>query len=115
MALVALILTACGAGVVLPEGVAQALDARADAYEAQFPGEVDWNIARICLDKPEALYWNDAIQTYAVACVIKAFPDTYGIVLVDVNGVVLNTEHISAKSLTGLEELIRGLGWVRQQ
>lgn len=114
MVVVSLLLAACAGSVNLPDGVSAAMRARADVYDAQFPGNGDMNVARACVEKPAALYWNEQIQTYAVACVLESLPDTYGVVLVDVNNVVLNTEHIGAKSLDGLEDLIIGFGWERK-
>lgn len=114
MALVVLILTACGGeSVVLPEGMSAAMLVRAGEYSAQFPGNEDMNVARICVEKPAGLYWNEPYKTWAVVCEMS-IPNLYGAVMLDVNYTILNSEHISAVSLAGLEELIASVGWVRK-
>ena len=110
------LLSACAGGVtpVLSPEMTAAINVRADLYDAQF-GDDGYNIARICVQTPTALYWNEGIQSYAVACVVPNMPNMYGIVMLDAHNVVLNVEHINADSLTGLEGLISGLGWKRLQ
>lgn len=113
----ALFLTACTgeAGPTLPAEMSSALQARADAYDAQYPGNSDINVARLCLDAPIALYWNEGYQTYAVACEMPALSYTYGVVLLDANNKILNVEHLSAPSVNGFEDLLKGAGWERME
>ncbi len=112
----ALLLAACGGNALaLAPEMTAAMNASADEFDAQFPGNTDINIARICADSPTALYWNAGIQTYAVTCVMPSFSNTFGVVLLDTSNVVLNTSHVNAVSQNGLEDFIGGLGWERAQ
>jgi hypothetical protein len=112
--LAALVLTACsGASVVLPEGMSSAMSARADLYDAQYAGDAEMNVARICVQTPAGLYWNESIQTWAVVCKMP-LPNMYGAVMLDANYTVLSSQHINAVSLTGLEEMIASVGWVKK-
>lgn len=111
--LAVLVLTACsGASVVLPESMSAAMNARADLYDAQYPGD-GMNVARLCVNNPAGLYWNEGIQTWAVVCQMP-LPNMYGAVMLDANYMVLSSQHINAVSLAGLEEMIASVGWVRK-
>lgn len=111
--LMVLVLTACSEGVALPDGMSAAIVERADLYDAQFHGSEDMNVARICAETPAGLYWNEQIQTWAVVCKMP-MENMYGAVMLDVNYTVLNSEHINAVSLVGLEEMIASVGWVKK-
>jgi len=111
MALVAFLLTACGANVTLDTAMTSALNAYADQYDAQHPGDVDWNIARLCADKPLGLYRHEGAQIWAVVCALPVLPGVYGAVLLDSSYTVLSTEHVNAVNLTALEALVFSVGW----
>ncbi len=110
--LTVLILSACGGSkVTLDPALIASLNARADAYDAQFPGDVEWNIARLCVNEPLGLYRYEAGQIWAVVCDIPALPDAYGAVLLDSSYTVLSTEHVTAVNLAALEDLVFSAGW----
>jgi predicted small lipoprotein YifL len=109
--LLALLLTACGAKVTLDSALTSALNTYADQYDAQHPGDADWNIARLCVNDPLGLYRHEGSQLWAVVCKIPAMPGTYGAVLLDSSYTVLLTEHLNAANLTALEELVFSVGW----
>lgn len=113
--LTALLLAACGpSNITLDPALTASLNASADRYDAQFPGDVEWNIAGLCVNEPLGLYRHEAGGLWAVVCVIRAMPDTYGAVLLDNSYTVLSTEHVSAKDLTALEALVFSVGWERR-
>jgi hypothetical protein len=104
--------TACRANkITLDPALTASLNASADSYDAQFPDDEAWNIARLCVTEPLGLYRHEAGQIWAVVCVIRAFPDTYGAVLLDNSYTVLSAEHVSAKDLAALEALVFSVGW----
>ncbi len=109
-----LLLAACTSSnkLTLSAEMKEAMQARADEYAQQYPA--DMNIAQMCVDKPIALYWNAGLQTYAVVCEYP-LPNVYGVLLIDINNVVLNTQHINATSMDDLEGIIGSMGWERTQ
>lgn len=111
--LAVLVLTACGGEVVtLPEGMYATMSARADLYDAQFPGD-GMNVARLCANNPAGLYWNESIKTWAVVCKMP-IENMYGAVMLDANYTVLSSQHINVVSLAGLEDMIASVGWVKK-
>lgn len=111
--LIALLLTACASNApTLSAEMKASMQVRANQDAMIYPS--DMNIVQMCVNKPIALYWNESIQTYAVVC-DYSLPNVYGVVLVDANNVVLNTEHINAVNLQGLEDMIRSVGWENTQ
>lgn len=109
--LIALILTACAAPAPqLDSAMTASMNARADAYDAQYPGMTDTNVARECAKNPIGLYWHEN-GIWAVICVLPAMPNTYGAVLMDASYTVLSTEHISAASRSALEDQVFAVGW----
>lgn len=109
--LTVLLLSACGANVTLEPALTSALNACADQYDAQYPGDTDWNIARLCADKPLGLYRHEGAQLWAVVCALPALPDVYGAVLLDSSYTILSTEHVNAVNLSALEDLVFSAGW----
>lgn len=107
----ALCLTACGANVTLEPSLTSALNAYADQYDAQYPGDTDLNIARLCADKPLGLYRHEGAQLWAVVCALPALHGAYGAVLLDSSYTILSTEHINAINLSALEDLVFSAGW----
>lgn len=114
----ALALSACGAAkpVLSPE-VITSLNTYADQYDVQYPDSSDINVARVCVQEPIALYWQEETKIWAVACLMD-FPgtmNTYGVVLIDsATNVVVFTDYINAVSVEALEEIIAPGGWVRK-
>ena len=108
---IALLLAACGASrpALTPE-MTTALNARADLYDMEYPGG-DINVARQCVTEPLGLYWHEDGQIWAVICELPALPGTYGAVLMDRSYMVIRTEHVNAKSLGALEDLVFSVGW----
>lgn len=109
--LLALLLTACGANVTLDSALTSALNTYADQYDAQHPGDADWNIARLCANEPLGLYRHEGAQIWAVVCALPALPGAYGAVLLDSSYTVLSTEHVNAVNLSALEDLVFSVGW----
>ncbi len=113
-----LVLSACGATTptLAPEMVAS-MNAHADQFDAQNPGNSDINVTRLCANNPAALYWHEETKIFAVVCLMElpGAGNTYGVVLIDAaDNSVVHTEHINATSLAVLEDLIAPVGWVRK-
>ncbi len=114
VAIAASLLMACsGESVTLPEGMSAAMMEKANLYDAQFPGNSDMNVAMLCAERPAGLYWNEEYKTWAVVCEMP-IKNMYGAVMLDENYKVLNSEHVNAVSLVGLEDLIASVGWVKK-
>lgn len=109
--LTVLLLTACGANVTLDAALTSALNTYADQYDAQHPGDADWNIARLCVNNPLGLYRHEGSQLWAVVCEIHAMPGTYGAILLDSSYTVLLSDHLNAANLKELEDLVFSAGW----
>ena len=109
-----LFLTACATSTpaLSPEMVAS-MNARADLYDAQYPGAPEMNVARQCVTKPIGLYWHPN-GIWAVICELPALPNTYGAVLIDGSLQILSTEHVTAVSKTALEDLVFSVGWEKR-
>lgn len=108
---IALLLTACAAPAPqLDPAMDASMNARADLYDAQYPGVAEMNVARQCVTHPAGLYWHESGRIWAVVCELSS-PNTYGAVLMDVSYTVLSTEHVSAVSIAALEDLVFSAGW----
>lgn len=113
--LFALFLAACAAPApqLSPEMVAS-MTARADLYDAQYPGMAETNVARLCVTAPIGRYWHEEGQIWAVICEVplqSSLPNMYGAVLMDRSYTVLSTEQVSASSRSALEDLVFSVGW----
>lgn len=120
LVVIALVPVGCALGgpELSPEMVAS-MNAYADQAEAQYPGDIQAGIARLCATEPTALYWNEDAKIYAVTCLIPSSFDIgvniYGVVLLDgMTYTAIHIEHINAASQSALEDIIASVGWVRK-
>jgi predicted small lipoprotein YifL len=107
----------CGlAGPELPPEIIPAMNTYADQYDTEHPGDEEWNIARLCINQPIALYWNRDSRMWEVVCEIdvNTYGHTYGVVMIDsASNTLIYVDHISAYSFKDLEDLIAD-GWERR-
>lgn len=110
--LIALLVAACSTQQITPKMIAS-MSSYADAYDLAHPDDADGNTARICATEPIALYWSESLQSWAVACKVP-YPNSYGIVVMDSNDIVLNIWRISAASQSALDDILASVEWERQ-
>ena len=70
----------------------------------------DSDIVQLCVNQPKGLYWNEQAQIWAVICEME-YQDMYGAVLMDSSYTIISTDHVNAKSMSDLKEMVFSVGW----
>lgn len=98
----ALFLTACTTSApALPTEIIVSMTSYSD---------VDMEIVQLCVDQPKGLYWHEQAQIWAVICEME-YEDMYGAVLMDISYTIVSTDHVNAKSMSDLKDMVFSVGW----